>query len=524
MPREMNFALSIEENCKKYPERTCVVDGNIRLTYGEMERRASRLAHGLAGMGVSPGDRVAIFQTNCYQFAEMIYAIAKIGGIIVTLNFRLVGEETAYILNNSSAKVLLAGDRYAGMIESIRKVTPSLEQCICIGTPQPGMVEYEALLAAEKEDPCPCVTVDKDDTAYLIYTSGTTGRPKGAMLTYDNVKSLFPEENEGTASLGAMLVNVPMYHIAGINTAIIALHNAEKLVFLAQFEPGLFLDTIEKEAVGYAYVVPTMLQAILDYPDFSRCNLSSLKLIGYGASPMPLDLLLRAKRELPTDYANYFGMTEAMGTISACSEEDHKLEGSDEEIAHKTHRLSGIGHEIAGMEVRIFDDQDREVPAGTVGEIVARGRKIMKGYWRNPAATEETLRSGWLHTGDLAFMDEDGYLYLQGRKKDMIIRGGENIYPVEIEAVLEKHPQVAEAAVIGVPDAYWGEIVKAVIVLKPGQKVTQEEIIDYCKQHMASYKKPALVEFRSSLPRNAMQKVLKTVLRSEATGNHLIEK
>ena len=170
------------------------------------------------------------------------------------------------------------------------------------------------------------------------------------------------------------------------------------------------------------------------------------------------------------------------------------------------------------MDVRIFDDQDREVPAGTVGEIVARGRRIMKGYWGNPAATEETLRGGWLHTGDLAFMDEDGYLYLQGRKKDMIIRGGENIYPVEIEAVLENHPQVAEVAVIGVPDTYWGEIVKAVIVLKPGQKATQEEIIDYCKRHMASYKKPALVEFRTSLPRNAMQKVLKTVLRSEAAG------
>jgi long-chain acyl-CoA synthetase len=261
-----------------------------------------------------------------------------------------------------------------------------------------------------------------------------------------------------------------------------------------------------------------MLQAILDYPDFSRRNLSSLKLIGYGASPMPLDLLLRAKRKLPTDYANYFGMTEAMGTILACSQEDHKLEGTEEEIARKTHRLSGIGHEIAGVDVRIFDDQDREVPTGTVGEIVARGRKIMKGYWGNRAATEETLHAGWLHTGDLAFMDKDRYLYLQGRKKDVIIRGGENIYPMEIEAVLENHPQVAEAAVIGVPDAYWGEIVKAVIVLKPEQKATQEEIIEYCKQHMASYKKPALVEFRTSLPRNAMQKVLKTVLLSEARG------
>jgi len=233
---------------------------------------------------------------------------------------------------------------------------------------------------------------------------------------------------------------------------------------------------------------------------------------------MPLELLLRAKRELPTDYTNYFGMTEAMGTISICSPEDHLLEGTPEEVAQKTRRLSGIGRAIAEVEVRVFDDADREVPRGEVGEIVARGRKIMKGYWDNPEASAETLRGGWLHTGDLASMDEDGYLYLQGRKKDMIIRGGENIYPVEIEAVLENYPKVAECAVIGVPDSYWGEIVKAVIVLKPGETASAEEIIDYCKQHLASYKKPAVVEFRKSLPRNAMQKVLKTALRDEATA------
>ncbi len=509
----MNFASSIEENCKNYPEKTCVVDSGIRLTYGEMEQRAARLAHALAGMGVSPGDRVAIFQTNCYQFVEMIYAIAKVGGIIVTLNFRLMGEETAYILKNSGAKVLLVGDRYAEMIESIRKDLPELEQCICLGKPRKGMVGYEALLAAAKDALYPCTQREKDDTACLIYTSGTTGRPKGAMLTNDNVISLFSEE--GTINLGSTLVNVPMYHIAGINTAVIALHMGNKLVYLAQFEPGLFLETIEKEEIGFTYVVPTMLQAILDHPDFRKYNLSSLRLVGYGASPMPLELLLRAKKELPTDYCNYFGMTEAMGTIAVCSQEDHQLEGTGKEIARKTHRLSGIGHTIAEVEIGIFSDDDRAVPAGTVGEIVTRGRKIMKGYWNNPDATAETLRGGWLHTGDLAFMDEDGFLYLQGRKKDMIIRGGENIYPVEIEAVLENHPKVAEVAVIGVPDAYWGEIVKAVCVLKPGKAATEAEIIDYCKSHMASYKKPAIVEFRKSLPRNAMQKVLKIVLRSK---------
>lgn len=512
----MNFVSSIEENCRLHPEKICVVDGLTRLTYGDMEQRASRLARVLVSLGVSPGDRVAIFQTNCFQFVEMLYAIAKVGGIIVTLNFRLTGEEAAYILNNSGAKVLLAGDRYAPMLAAIRKDLPCLEHCLCMGREFQGMRDYEKALASASPEPFACLDRAKDDTACLIYTSGTTGRPKGAMLTHDNVTSLFSEESFIHA--GAILVNVPMYHIAGINTAVSGLHTAQKIVYLAQFEPGLFLETIEKEAIGFTYLVPTMLQAILDHPDFPRRNLSSLRMIGYGASPMPLELLLRAKRELPTDYTNYFGMTEAMGTISICSPEDHLLEGTPEEVAQKTRRLSGIGRAIAEVEVRVFDDADREVPRGEVGEIVARGRKIMKGYWDNPEASAETLRGGWLHTGDLASMDEDGYLYLQGRKKDMIIRGGENIYPVEIEAVLENYPKVAECAVIGVPDSYWGEIVKAVIVLKPGETASAEEIIDYCKQHLASYKKPAVVEFRKSLPRNAMQKVLKTALRDEAAA------
>jgi acyl-CoA synthetase (AMP-forming)/AMP-acid ligase II len=230
---------------------------------------------------------------------------------------------------------------------------------------------------------------------------------------------------------------------------------------------------------------------------------------------MPVKLLMRAKKLLQAGYTNFFGMTESTGIISILSPEDHLLEGSPEEIAKKTRRLTGIGHCIPEGEVRIVDDQDQDVPIGIVGEIIARGRKIMKGYWNKPQATEETLRGGWLHSGDLASMDEDGYLYLAGRKKDMIIRGGENIYPVEIENALHDHPKVLESAVIGVPDEYWGEIVKAVIVLKPGQQADADQIIDYCREKMASYKKPAIVEFVETLPKNAMQKVLKNVLRGE---------
>jgi acyl-CoA synthetase (AMP-forming)/AMP-acid ligase II len=306
-----------------------------------------------------------------------------------------------------------------------------------------------------------------------------------------------------------------MYHIAGVVSTLLPLYRGDTQIVLSQFETGIFLEIVEKEKVAATYLVPTMLQGILDHPDFPKRDLSSLKAIGYGASPMPVKLLMRAKDLLKVDYTNYFGLTESTGIVSVLSPEDHRLEGTKDELEKKTRRLAGIGHSIPEGEVRIVDDQDRDVPIGTVGEILARGKKIMKGYWNNPKATEETLRQGWLHTGDLASMDEDGYLYLAGRKKDMIIRGGENIYPVEIENVLHGHPKVLEAAVVGVPDEYWGEVVKAVIILKAGERPTSEEIIEYCRERLASYKKPAIVEFVESLPKNAMQKVLKNVLRGE---------
>jgi long-chain acyl-CoA synthetase len=509
----MNFALQIEKSCRTYPDKTCVVHDDVRLTFSQMEERANRLANALVEMGVKPGDRVAVFQTNCFQFCEMTYAIGKVGGVSVNLNFRLRGEEASYILNNCTPKVLIFGDRYTGIISDIRANLPSIKHFVVIGNPPPDMESYESLLSRQNAASFPCVSVQDDDTACLIYTSGTTGFPKGAMLTHANVMT--PLTDRYTFAAGTLLLNVPMYHIAGVISTLLPLYRGDTQIVLPQFETGACLDIVEKEKVATTYLVPTMLQGILDHPEFPKKDLSSLRNIGYGASPMPVKLLMRAKAVLNADYTNFFGMTESTGIISVLSPEDHLLEGSPEEIAKKTRRLAGIGHCIPEGEVRIVDDQDQDVPIGTVGEIVARGRKVMKGYWGKPEATEETLRGGWLHTGDLASMDEDGYLYLAGRKKDMIIRGGENIYPVEIENVLHGHPKVLEAAVIGLPDELWGEIVKAVIILKPGQEATAEEIMEYCREKLASYKKPAIVEFVDTLPKNAMQKVLKNILRGE---------
>jgi len=509
----MNFATLVEKTCRTNPDKTCVVQDDIRLTFKQMEDRANRLAWALKGMGIEPGDRVAVFQTNCFQFCEMTYAIGKVGGISANLNFRLRGDEVSYILNNCTPKVLIFGDRYIELINSVRANLPSITHYVVIGTPAAEMQGYESLLSRQSSASFPAVPVEDNETACLIYTSGTTGFPKGAMLTHANVMT--PLTDRYTFGPGTLLLNVPMYHIAGVISTLLPLYRGDTQVILPQFETGACLDLIEKEKVGTTYLVPTMLQGILDHPDFPKRDLSSLRHIGYGASPMPVKLLVEAKKRLQAGFTNFFGMTESTGIISVLSPEDHLLEGSPEEVAKKTKRLGSIGHCIPEGEVRIIDDQDQDVPIGTVGEIAARGRKVMKGYWNKPEATEETLRGGWLHTGDLASMDEDGYLYLAGRKKDMIIRGGENIYPVEIENVLHAHPKVLESAVIGVPDEYWGESVKAVIVLKPDQQATSEEIMEYCREKMASYKNPAIVEFVAALPKNAMQKVLKNILRGE---------
>jgi len=511
----MNFALNIEKSCRLNPDKICVIQDDVRLKFNQMEERANRLAKALVALGIKPGDRVAIFQTNCFQFCEMLYAIGKVAGIFVNLNFRFRGEEATYILNNCAPRVLILGDRYTELIKDIRSNLPSIQHYIVIGEFPADLPGYEALLSEQSAAPFSCLSVQEDDTACLIYTSGTTGYPKGAMITHANVKT--PLTDRYTMGKGTLLLNVPMYHIAGVVSTLLPLYRGDTQIVLPQYETGVFLDIVEREKVATTYLVPTMLQGILDHPDFPKKDLSSLRYIGYGASPMPVNLLMRAKELLKADFTNFFGLTESTGIVSVLSPEDHQLEGSPEELTKKAHRLSGIGHSIPEGEVRIVDDQDRDVPNGTVGEIVARGKKVMKGYWNKPKETEETLRGGWLHTGDLASMDEDGYLTLAGRKKDMIIRGGENIYPIEIENVLHSHPKILEAAVIGVPDQYWGEIVKAVIVLRPGRQATAKEIIEFCHEKLASYKKPAIVEFVAALPKNAMQKVLKNVLRGETS-------
>ena len=356
----MNFALTVEKSCRLNPDKICVIQDDLRLTFNQMEERADRLARALVEMGLKPGDRVAVFQTNCFQFCEMLYAVGKAAGIFVNLNFRFRGEEATYILNNCTPRVLILGDRYTELIRDIRPNLPSIEHYIVIGEQPADWPGYEALLSRQPSAPFPSLSVAEDDTACLIYTSGTTGYPKGAMITQANIKT--PLTDRYTIGQGTLLLNVPMYHIAGVVSTLLPLYRGDTQVVLPQFETGVFLDIVEKEKVASTYLVPTMLQGILDHPDFPKKDLSSLRHIGYGASPMPLNLLLRAKEHLQADFTNFFGLTESTGIVSVLSPEDHRLEGSPEEVAKKVRRLSGIGHSIPEGEVRIVDDQDREVP------------------------------------------------------------------------------------------------------------------------------------------------------------------
>jgi acyl-CoA synthetase (AMP-forming)/AMP-acid ligase II len=342
--------------------------------------------------------------------------------------------------------------------------------------------------------------------------------PKGVMLSHDsfssyilsNVSPVDPDDDERN------ILTVPLYHIAGVQTVMSSIYSGRTLIVQRQFEPKQWMELVETERANRAVMVPTMLKMLMDHADFHDHDLSSLNIITYGAAPMPFEVIRRAIQVLPgVHFINAFGQTETAATITMLPPDDHILEGTEEEIERKMRRLTSVGKPLDDVEVRIVDEDAHPVADGEVGEIVASGPRLMKGYWNQEEATSETFRGGWLYTGDLGYMDEDGYIYLAGRSKDFIKRGGEMISPEEVEQVLHSHHAIEEAAIIGVPDIDWGERVRAVVVLKEGQTADDGEIIEYCRQRLSSFKKPESVVFVSELPRNPMGKVLKRLLREQ---------
>jgi len=500
------------------PDRTAIVFDGKRFSFQELEERVKRLANALSGMGVGAGDRIATMQVNCNENIETYFAAAKLDAVYVPLNFRSRPEEIEYMINDSKPKVLITGERYVSMVDEIKPDLTSVAGYVVLDdASEEGWESYEHLLSVSSdEDLYP--TGDEDDLTMVMFTAGTTGSPKGVMLSHDSFASYIlanvsPPELESEEK---NILTVPLYHIAGIQAVMAAIYGGRTLIIQRQFEPLEWMALVQEERANRAMMVPTMLKMLMDHQEFEKFDLSTLEVITYGAAPMPLEVIKRAISKFPgTFFINAFGQTETAATITMLPPEDHVLEGSEEEIEKKLNRLTSIGKPLSDVDVRIVNDEGGDVNVGETGEIVAQGPRLMKGYWNQQEATAEALRGGWLYTGDLVYFDEDGYIFLSGRAKDFIKRAGEMVSPEEVEQVLHSHPSIDEAAIIGVPDIDWGERVRAIVVAKIGATIDEEEVMAYCKDRMASFKKPESVVVVEELPRNPLGKVLKRVLREE---------
>jgi acyl-CoA synthetase (AMP-forming)/AMP-acid ligase II len=497
------------------PDRDSVVFEGKRFTFAEIDERSNRLAHGLEGLGVKRGDCVGMVAVNCNEHVETYFAAAKLGSIFVPMNYRSKADELEYMINRAGIKALFVGSRYIDLIDSIKTQLPTVRHVIPLGAERGD--SYEGLITAQPADPVATEIAD-DDTTILLFTSGTTGRPKAVPLRHDafvlfaleNVEPANPDIEERN------ILTVPLYHVAGIQTMLPAIYGGRTLVMMRQFELKEWLETVQRERATRAMLVPTMLKWIVESPDFGKYDLSSLKVITYGAAPMPFEVIKKAIERMPqVQFINGYGQTESASTLTTLGPEDHRIEGTDEEKQRKWWRLqSSIGKPLSDVEIRIVDDWGSIVPAMGVGDIQAKGPRIMRGYWGDEGKTLQALTTdGWLRTGDLGYMDEEGYVYLAGRADDLIIRGGENIAPAEIEEVLSLHPKIEDSAVIGVPDVEFGQQPFAYCVLRRGQTSTAEEIIEFCRNRMSSFKCPKGVVFLEELPRNPVGKLLRKELR-----------
>ena len=491
------------------PELSAIWFEGRELTYRALHLQSNRVANALLQYGIQPGDRICVLDQNHDMFFETIFGIAKAGAVFVPVNWRLAPPEIEYVVNDAEAKLLFVGGAFSEAVESVQGGLSSVNRIISYSEDRPGWDRFDTMRDAAS-DSDPQIRIDPSRTTWQLYTSGTTGHPKGAELTTSNLFStytfgptLFGGMREGDSSLIAM----PLYHIGGSGYALVSLIAGARLAVKREFHPVKALEIIQEEKVHYSFLVPAALLFMLQADPEGQFDLSSCKAVAYGASPIPEDLLRRSMERFGCEFFQVYGLTETSGAVSRLRFSDHHLSGP------KTKLLRSCGQPLFGIDVRIADSEGRELPRSEIGEIAVRGPQIMKGYWHNPEATRQSIREGWFYTGDAGYMDEDGFIYIHDRVKDMIVSGGENVYPAEVESCLFEHPAVADVAVIGVPDDKWGEAVKAIVVLKPDVAATEEELIDFCREKIAGYKRPKSVDFVEVLPRNPTGKVLKRALR-----------
>jgi len=510
----------IRLNTKRAGKEVAIVWHDVRLTYKELDLRTNAMANALIDMGVGKGDRVSLLANNCHQFIEVHIACSKVGAILVPLNTLLKPAEITLLLNHSEAKVIFVTSELTKVIDSIRHDVPALEECVSIGGGD-GFKDYETLVSSHPTSD-PCVPVDENDVAYIAYTSGTTGSAKGVMLTNRNIFS-----NAVNAAIsyrmplgGTEIIPFSLFFTAIFNGHVIAhLFVGGRVVILDWFKPEPFIDAINKERPTFTVLNPTMLHDFVTHPRFKECDLSSLKLLVVTAAAISPVRFQEAREAIGDIFVQGYGLAECAACTTFTRPEDYCVE----DPLKLEKRLNSVGRSGPTLEVRVVDEEGKDVACNgeEVGELIVRGPSVMKGYWRQPEVNAETIKDGWLYTGDLMTIDEDGYLWIVGRKKDMIVSGGMNVYAAEVEDTIYTMPEVQEVAVVGRPHDRWGESVTAIIVLKPGEKLGEETVIEHCKDKIATFKKPTKVIFVEQLPHNPSGKILKSQLREQLTKGEL---
>lgn len=503
-----------------YPKKRAVVCGSEAWTYSQFGERVNRLSQGLLSLGIEKGDRVAILHRNCHRYLEAYYGVMQIGAVLVPMNYRLSPREWLYIIEDSGAKALIAERQFHDALESVADSMSDWCRIIWAGHGEigPGGAlwegDYEELLTGARDSAPAPIEIDGDDIAQIYYTSGTTGRGKGVMLSHRNVyvHALGTIAEFKLDDCDVWIHAAPLFHLADgwATWSITWVGGVHMLV--SEFRERAVLESIEREGVTITNLVPTMLNALVNYPQVARYDCSSLRLLLSGGAPIAQKTVERVMETFGCDYAQTYGMTETSPYLTVSLLKQHLRELSEQE---QMRFRASTGRPFVTIELRVVNEAGEDVkPDGReIGEIIVRGDSVTTGYWNLPQLTEEAFEDGWLRTGDMAVMDQEGYVTIVDRKKDMIITGGENVGSIEVENVLYSHPAVLEAAVIGVPDEKWGEAVKANVVIRQGEQASEEEVIQFCKERMARFKAPKSVDFLDELPKTGSGKISKKALR-----------